>query len=131
MVLRHLTLIAVLLAALLLVGCESVGPLQTLRECERPSEHIKLAGGPLSAEGAEALNATEWGLTPESAREKPFGSLTTEWRVLTSQMKPGDAFYLYGGKYTPAKGTPMGFALVRGECIIGTIRTSYARLAQD
>jgi hypothetical protein len=128
---RHFPVIAGLLAGLLLSGCESAGSLRTFRECERPSSNLKLAGGPLSVAEVEALNAREWGLSAEAASENPFGSLTTEWRVLRSQMQPGDAFYLYGGKYNPAKGTPMGFALVRGECVIGTIRTSYARLAQD
>jgi hypothetical protein len=123
-----LAVTTVALSAPIVSGCLSAGSPQFFRGCERSSERHHLVGEPLSVAEVEAASIVELRSSPAQSTV-PFGPLAAEWEKLRSQMKPGDVFYKYRGPGGRRGAYAWGYALVRGECIVGTIVTEYITLA--
>ena len=90
--------------------------------CEQ-SAQLQLVGQPLSVSQMETAGLKYAARNPK-APQVPFAYGNKTWRSLKAQYRLGDKFFAYTETLPPSTAPyARGYALVRGKCVIGSIRT--------
>ncbi|WP_407470377.1 hypothetical protein ABFU55_00160 [Xanthomonas campestris pv. raphani] len=110
-----------LVAGLLILTAGSVAAAQTAI-CQE-SDKLRLDGLPLSIVQMEQIGVT-YAAKNTKAPQVPFAYGNKDWLWLKKQYRSGDYFVAYEQLW-PVSGKPFawGYALVRGQCVLGVLNT--------
>ena len=113
------------LAACLLVLATAQSLAAESSSCQE-SDAIRLSGPNLSIQQMEALGLKYAARNPK-APQVPFAYGNKDWLWLKAQYLSGDRFVAYEQLWPPSgKAFAWGYALVRGQCVLGLLGTRVA-----